>query len=186
MNYQQIDVGGFYHSGKDRTEDYYQMFPEKPIGKTILDIGCCHGFYSIKAVYEGAEYALGVDNHEPFLSIGREAIDFLGCNVEFKMMNVLKEKLPDKQFDIVLCLNLVHHFKNIDQVNYLFDELYKRCNEKMIFEVLTTNKDWEIKKNYLNNAKIHLGVSFFEKKYGNAESMDSKVTEGRKIIIVRK
>ena len=186
MNYQRINIGGYYSEGIDRTKDYRQIFNEKPEGFSILDIGCNNGFYSIKAVNEGAIYALGIDSHEPFLDIGREAVSFLNYNIKFKKMNVLEDKIPDMTFDIVLCLNLVHHFKNIKQVHYLFDELYKRCKRKMIFEVLNSEKDWEIVTNKLGNNKIHLGVSFFEKKYPDCfiEYMSSKVTENRKIIKV--
>lgn len=187
MSYQKIDINGFYYDGIDRTEDYKRIFSEKPKGLTILDIGCNNGFYSLKAVSDGANYALGIDNHDKFLEIGKRASRFLGYNVDFLLLDVLKDKLPNKEFDIVLCLNLVHHFSSIDQVNYLFDELYKRCKKEMVFEVLKCEDIWDIIENDKGNKKIHIGLKYFENKFSeNIISFDSKVTKNRMIIKVLK
>lgn len=189
MSYQQINIDGYYYKGIDRIEDYKQMFPIKPEGLTILDIGCNNGFYGLKAISEGAKYVLGIDNNDPFLNIGRNAAKALEYdNIDFMMLNVLTGIIPNRKFDVVLCLNLVHHFKNIDQVNYLFDQLWNRCKDTIIFEVLDCKSEWEIIANKIGNKKIHLSIDFFLKKYPNCliEYMDSKVTENRKIIKIIK
>jgi SAM-dependent methyltransferase len=189
MSYQQIDIDGYYYKGIDRTEDYKQIFPIKPEGLTILDIGCNNGFYGLKAISEGANYVLGIDNNDPFLNIGRNAAQSLGYdNIDFMRLNVLKENIPNRKFDVVLCLNLVHHFNNINQVNYLFDQLWSRCEKTIIFEVLNCKAEWEIIANKIGNRKIHLSVDFFKKKYPNSliELVSSKVTENRSIIRVIK
>ena len=186
-SYQKIDVDGFFYDGIDRLEDYRIVFNQKPKNLTIMDVGCNNGFYILKAISEGARYALGIDNHDKFLGVGLNAARFLKYgNIDFIQLDVLKDEMPYQKFDIVLCLNLVHHFENIDQVHYLFDELYKRCCGMMIFEVLNCETAWCIQTNKLGNKKIHIGVDFFKEKYTDylIESYDSKVTNNRKIVKV--
>ncbi len=200
MHYQKIDINGIIYEGIDREKDYRNCFPEPPKGLHILDIGCNIGFYCLKALSEGASYCLGVDNADVFLDIAQEATSKLGYekNIDLVQADVLDDKfwqvIDDAiipiygNFDVVLCLNLVHHFQDIDQVNKLFDIL-DRYSEKIIFEFLDTDVfDWATIPNKIGNLKIHLSKAFFRNRYPDAEItiMDSDVTKGRKLIHVIK
>lgn len=186
MGYQQIDIGGFFHPGKDRTKDYYQIFPEKPLDLRILDIGCHNGFYILKAISEGAQYAVGVDKIAKFLEVGNKAKNFLNYNISFIKSNILEDGLPDILFDVVLCLNILHYF-DISMISYLLNEIDKRCSQMMVFEILHCD-DMEWKKVKRRTEVIALSVDFFKKKFPNyeIEVMDSLVTENRKILKVKK
>lgn len=204
MHYQKIDINGVYYEGIDRTKDYYNCFPEKPEGLHILDIGCNIGFYCLKAISEGAEYCFGIDNHDIFLNYANEAKDKLGYdrNIDFCQADVLDDSYWEMMndvviriyghFDVTLCLNLVHHFQTIDQVNYLFDKLDQCTSQKgkIIFEFLDSDSDalWSIIPNKLGNRKIHLSERFFKERYPDAELfvIDSDVTKGRKLIHVNR
>jgi SAM-dependent methyltransferase len=187
MGYQQIDIGGFFHPGKDRTEDYYQIFPEKPIGLSILDIGCHNGFYILKAISEGAEYALGIDKIDNFLKVGENAKKYLKYdNIDFRKTNILENGLPQGEFDVVLCLNILHYF-NISMISYLLNEIDKRCKKVMIFEILYC-EDMEWKMVQRRSNVTALSIYFFRKKFPNynIETMESIVTENRMILKVKK
>jgi ubiquinone/menaquinone biosynthesis C-methylase UbiE len=187
MGYQQINIGGFFHSGKDRTKDYYQIFPKKPTDLTILDIGCHNGFYILKAISEGAKYAMGLEKQGGFLKVGNKAKDYLGYkNISFIEMDVLNG-LPDASFDVIICLNILHYF-SIEQIKSLLKEIDEKTKKMMIFEILScddSNYTMKIKRRTMVNA---LSVLFFKNHFPdyNIEVMDSIVTKGRKILKVKK
>lgn len=188
MNYQKIDIDGFYSEGIDRTKDYYQIFKDKPIGLSILDIGCNNGFYSLKAINEGANRAIGIDKADVFLQIGKDAKKFIGYdNINFIHGDIMEDGLPDDNFDIVLCLNILHYF-TIEQVKKILDMIDERCNKMMVFEILhCDNGEWKIVVRP-NTTVISLSENIFFERFKNyeVECFDSLVTDGRKIIKVIK
>ncbi len=183
MSYQKFTLGDLTVDGcKDRTPDYDQIFPEAPRAQRLLDIGCNVGFWSLKAGMDGAE-VVGVDNHQPFIAEARKYQRRLGLvNVQFICTDIFNMNFAKDSFDIVLCLNLVHHFKSIEQVRQLLGMIGKWTKHLMVFEFLDTDKEWEFVTNSAGNRKIHIGPSFLK----HDESMPSKVTEGRTIYKVRK
>lgn len=194
MHYQNIDIDDVRVKGICREKDYRNIFPVYPQGLKILDIGCNIGFYSLKAASEGAKFVLGVDNSPVFLDIAKDVKKRLKYNnVEFILMDVLASGYFIHEaydpFDVVLCLNLVHHFQTIKQVEQHFDDLDKCTNKLMVFEFLNTDcGTWAIIPNSIGNPKIYLSYLYFQERYPDAEIriMDSDVTRGRKIIHVRK
>jgi len=191
MHYQKIDIDGIYFDGIDREKDYEICFPVAPSGQSVLDIGCNVGFYCLKAAHQGALFCLGIDNHQEFLDVATDAKNQLGfTNVDFMKKDVLNETLDFGEFDITLCLNLVHHFRNITFVEFLVQKLYKYTKKKLIFEVLecTEGESWAVIQNRKGNPKIHLSEIFFRQLFpaDNITSVKSEVTEGRIFVIIEK
>jgi tRNA (mo5U34)-methyltransferase len=83
-------------------------------GKSVLDVGCNAGFYSVEAKRRNAGRVLGVD------AMRREIMqaDFvrraLGLDIEFRAMSVYD--LSDARvgrFDVTLALGLIYHLKHL-------------------------------------------------------------------------
>lgn len=135
--YQKIRFRGkTYVNGTDRSRSYRQLFPDPPVGKSILDVGCNLGFYSLMALREGAKYCRAIDGDRACTDkLIQVAADLRLDNIDVVHSNVF-EYAVDKDFDIVLCLNLVHHFETIERVQKILDMLYQHVREQMILIVL--------------------------------------------------
>src|SRR5437868_13853818 len=78
-----IELGGVQTAPHHFLGDYpnlkWQRFrhaiPADLRGKTVLDIGCNGGFYSIEMKRRGADRVLGIDSDEIYLAQGRIAAD---------------------------------------------------------------------------------------------------------------
>jgi len=171
--YQKISFQGkTYAKGTDRFKSYKQLFPSPPVNKTILDVGCNFGYYSLMALQEKAAYCRAIDN-DPLATKKLEEIALdLGFNdLDIVQADILNYDI-DRDFDIVLCLNLIHHFESFEQAEKLLDTLYRHTIEKMMLIVLAPV---DLEKASLLDTEINpaggkrfLGISphYFIAKYG--------------------
>ncbi len=81
-------------------------------GKTVLDIGCNAGFYSIEMKRRGAARVLGIDSDEGYLAQARFASDVLGADIELRCMSVYDVGRLRERFDVVLFLGVLYHLRH--------------------------------------------------------------------------
>jgi 2-polyprenyl-3-methyl-5-hydroxy-6-metoxy-1,4-benzoquinol methylase len=81
-------------------------------GKSILDLGCCQGFWSFESARHGAQYCLGLDSSPTFI---REA-QALNIIYEFPQVKFATGNLEESQiwedldsFHVTLTLGLIYH-----------------------------------------------------------------------------
>jgi SAM-dependent methyltransferase len=135
--YQKISFHGkMYVRGIDRSKSYRQLFPKPPVGKSILDVGGNLGYYSLMAIQEGAVYCRLLDLEKDNI----EKLKEVAADLDIYNLDALQGDIFDyeieRDFDIVLCLNLIHHFDTLERVEKILDKLYQRALEKFILVVL--------------------------------------------------
>jgi tRNA (mo5U34)-methyltransferase len=81
-------------------------------GRTVLDIGCNGGFYSIEMKRRGADRVLGLDWDERYLNQARFAADVSEVDVEFRRMSVYDVGSLREQFDVVLFMGVLYHLRH--------------------------------------------------------------------------
>ena len=115
-----IDIGGVRTAPDHFLGDYprvkWERF-EKAIpmdlrGKTVLDIGCNGGFYSIEMKRRGADRVLGIDFDDRYLAQARFAAASLGFAIEFRKLSVYDVHKLDERFDVVLFLGVFYHLRH--------------------------------------------------------------------------
>lgn len=88
--------------------------PEDLTGKTVLDLGCDHGWWSKLASDRGAARVLGVDRgrivrDEGWVDLVDRCRQHGWPRCEFLYTDIGSERPDLGQWDIVLCLALYHH-----------------------------------------------------------------------------
>jgi ubiquinone/menaquinone biosynthesis C-methylase UbiE len=99
-----------YHPGKHSAETRLidRVFAQIPVG-SLLDIPCGSGRFSIHLVQKG--YAVSAaDYSESMLELTRAAARAAGLSFPVFKADVENLELADRQFEIVLCFRLFHHF----------------------------------------------------------------------------
>src|SRR5215208_2973253 len=81
-------------------------------GKTVLDIGCNAGFYSIEMKRRGADRVVAIDFDDRYLSQARLAARALGCDIDFRKLSVYDVHELDERFDVVLFLGVFYHLRH--------------------------------------------------------------------------
>jgi tRNA (mo5U34)-methyltransferase len=86
--------------------------PTDLTGKTVLDIGCNAGFYSIEMKRRGAERVLGIDADDDYLAQARFAAQVLGLEIEFRNLSVYDVGAIGERFDLVIFMGVLYHLRH--------------------------------------------------------------------------
>jgi len=81
-------------------------------GKTVLDVGCNGGFYSIEMKRRGAARVVSIDSDERFLEQARFAADAIGVDITFRHLDVYDIAALKEKFDIVLFMGVLYHLRH--------------------------------------------------------------------------
>lgn len=82
-------------------------------GKSVLDIGCNAGFYSIEMKRRGAASVLGIDSDERYLAQARLAADLTGFDdIEFCRLDVYDVAALGRTFDLVIFMGVLYHLRH--------------------------------------------------------------------------
>ena len=91
---------------------FADAIPQDLGGKTVLDIGCNGGFYSIQMKRRGAERVLGVDFDDDYLAQARFAAGVSGLKIEFRKLSVYDVGALGERFDVVLFMGVLYHLRH--------------------------------------------------------------------------
>jgi tRNA (mo5U34)-methyltransferase len=151
-----LDLGGVQtapdHFLGDFPRVFYQQFadalPRDLGGKSVLDIGCNGGFYSIEMKRRGAARVLGIDTDERYLAQARFAAEVSGAQVEFRQLDVYQVAELGERFDVVLFLGVLYHLRHpllaLDLLHRFAvkDLLVFQCMQRGSAEVTTPELDY--------------------------------------------
>lgn len=100
---------GDYPSFKWR--EFQHAIPADLSGKTVLDIGCNAGFYSLEMKRRGAARVVGIDSDPVYLAQARFAADVNEADIEFRELDVYRVAELRERFDLVLFMGVMYHLR---------------------------------------------------------------------------
>jgi tRNA (mo5U34)-methyltransferase len=87
--------------------------PRDLSGKSVLDIGCNAGFYSIEMKRRGAARVLGIDSDDRYLAQAEFASEVLGFeDIEFRKLDVYDVGALGERFDFVIFMGVLYHLRH--------------------------------------------------------------------------
>ncbi len=112
FRYQRIELPhGLTTEGEDRGPTADMIFPDRMDGKTVLDLGCNHGFFCFDALDRGAASAVGLEHSKQIVRRARILGQIKGSEATFAHHD-LNSSPVNSRFDFILCLNVLHHLDN--------------------------------------------------------------------------
>jgi tRNA (mo5U34)-methyltransferase len=138
---------GDYPNFKWRT--FAHAIPADLSGKTVLDIGCNAGFYSLEMKRRGAARVVGIDTDEQYLAQARFAAEVVGADIEFRQLDIYDVAKLRERFDLVLFMGVLYHLRHpLLALDLLYEHVVK---DTLVFqslmrgsrEVARLEKDYE-------------------------------------------
>ncbi len=93
-------------------QNFAQAIPADLTGKTVLDIGCNGGFYSIEMKKRGAERVVGIDHDPHYLAQAQFAAEVSKQKIEFRQLSVYQVGELGEKFDLVIFMGVLYHLRH--------------------------------------------------------------------------
>ncbi len=179
-----MEVGGVRTAPQHFLGDYpavkYRHFrdalPANLTAKTVLDIGCNGGFYSLEMKRRNAQRVVGIDTDEHYLKQARFAAKVEGLEIDFQKMPVWDVAALGERFDLVIFMGVLYHLRHpLLALDLIHEHVAK---DLLLFQSLQrgSREVASIEENYDFNApapfdeagypKLH----FIERRYSNDET----------------
>lgn len=88
------------------------VLPQDLTGRTVLDLGCNAGFFSLEMKRRGAARVVGVDYDERYLAQARLAAEIAGLQIELRQLSVYDVARLGERFDVVLFMGVLYHLRH--------------------------------------------------------------------------
>ena len=113
-------------------QGFQHAIPKDLTGKSVLDIGCNGGFYSIEMKKRGASRVVAIDSDEDYLKQARFAAHVNEMDIEFRKMSVYEVPQLRERFDIVIFMGVLYHLRHpLLALDLLHDHVTK---DLMVFQ----------------------------------------------------
>jgi tRNA (mo5U34)-methyltransferase len=93
-------------------QHFAHAIPADLRGRTVLDIGCNAGFYSLEMKRRGADRVLGIDFDPRYLAQARLAAEVAGLEIEFRELSVYDVARLGERFDVVIFMGVFYHLRH--------------------------------------------------------------------------
>lgn len=93
-------------------EAFADVLPADLTGKTVLDIGCNGGFYSLEMKRRNAAHVVGVDHDPHYLRQAAFAAEQTGLDLELHQMSVYDVAGLNRRFDLVIFTGVLYHLRH--------------------------------------------------------------------------
>ncbi len=152
---------------------FQDSLPGDLTGKTVLDIGCNAGFYSMEMKRRGAARVLGVDFDEDYLAQARFAADVQGLDIEFRQLSVYDVASLGEKFDVVFFIGVLYHLRHpllaLDLIHehVAGDLLVFQSLQRGSSEIMPVAEDYEFSETAIFDDPGYPKLHFIERSYSH-------------------
>jgi tRNA (mo5U34)-methyltransferase len=153
--------------------NFAHAIPSDLSGRTVLDIGCNAGFYSIEMKKRGADRVVGIDFDEAYLAQARFAAEVNGMDIEFRQLSVYDVARLREKFDVVIFMGVLYHLRHpllaLDLIHehVARDLLLFQSMQRGSGESCNTEEDYPFWRTEIFDASEFPRMYFIEKKYAS-------------------
>jgi tRNA (mo5U34)-methyltransferase len=156
--------------------NFRDAIPDDLSGKTVLDIGCNAGFYSLEMKRRGATRVLGIDTDEHYLRQARFAAEIEEADVEFRRMAVWDVAALHEKFDLVIFMGVLYHLRHpllaLDLIHehVAKDWMLFQSMQRGSTEVEQLDGDYEFTMTEMFDSPGYPKMHFIESRYAHDET----------------
>lgn len=150
---------------------FEEIIPYLPYKGEILDIGCGYGILDFKIAKARPNLLItAVDSNKK--SIDKAAKKSQDKNICFMALNIIKDPLPTKKFQAIICFDIFHHIPYLSQ-----EKIIRKChdllavNGYLIVKEINTQPKWKYFWNLVHDTIVTRGERIYCRSMENWESL---------------
>ncbi len=161
---------------RTKYERFSDALPRSLVGRTVLDIGCNAGFYSIEMKLRGADRVLGIDTDEHYLAQARLAAEVLSVDIDFRSLSVWEIGSLSEKFDLVIFMGVLYHLRHpllaLDLIHehVARDILLFQSMQRGSRDVATVDPDYDFQARLHFDTPGYPKMHFIERSYSHDET----------------
>ncbi len=155
---------------------FRDSIPADLTGKSVLDIGCNAGFYSLEMKRRRAARVLGIDTDERYLTQARFAADVAGLDIQFLRLPVWQVGSLKEKFDLVIFMGVLYHLRHpllaLDLIHehVAKDLLLFQSMQRGSREIARLSENYDFKETAPFDEAGYPKLHFVEHRYSNDET----------------
>ncbi len=155
---------------------FRSALPADMTGKSVLDIGCNAGFYSMEMKRRGADRVVGIDDDPHCLAQARFATRVEGLSVEYRQLSVWDIEALGEKFDLVIFMGVLYHLRHpllaLDLIHehVAKDLLLFQSMQRGSRDLVEIEPDYDFKESAFFEAPAYPKLHFIEERYSNDET----------------
>ena len=155
---------------------FRHTIPEDLTGKSVLDIGCNAGFYSLEMKRRGASRVVGIDSDKRYLTQARLAAEVLRFDIEFRQLSIWDIALLHEKFDLVIFMGVLYHLRHpllaLDLVHehVARDQMLFQSMQRGSRDIIPLNPDYDFNDRAPFNSPGYPKMHFVEQRYSHDET----------------
>lgn len=152
---------------------FKEAIRDKVQGRSVLDIGCNAGFYSIEMMRLGARSVMGIDSDERYLAQAQLAASVSGYDITFRKLSVYDVGLIRQRFDLVLFMGVIYHLRHpllaLDRIyEHVADDLFVfQSMQRGVEDVADVSEDYDFSEAEHFNEPGYPKLHFIEHRYAH-------------------
>ncbi|MFC7734671.1 TIGR04290 family methyltransferase [Roseomonas sp. GCM10028921] len=160
----------------NKFKHFAHVVPQDLTGRTVLDIGCNAGFYSLEMKRRGAARVVGIDSDDRYLAQARLAAEVTGLEAEFRNLSVYDVARLGERFDLVIFMGVLYHLRHpllaLDLIHehVARDLLLFQSMQRGAADVLTPEDDYPFAETGVFDEPAWPKLHFIEKRYSGDPS----------------
>lgn len=152
---------------------FRHAIPEDLGGRSVLDIGCNAGFYSLEMKRRNAGRVVGIDTDAHYLRQAEFAARQAGADIEFRQMSVYDVASLGQTFDLVIFMGVLYHLRHpLLALDLLYEhvvgsEMLFQCMQRGETEIAALQEDYDFFQTHPFEQPGYPKLFFVENRYSN-------------------
>ena len=162
-----------YDYPNNKFSDFAHALPADLSGKTVLDIGCNAGFYSLEMKRRGAARVMAIDSDPRYLAQAKLAAKVNQMEIEFAQLSVYDVAKLGEKFDLVIFMGVLYHLRHpllaLDLIHQHVakDLLLFQSMQRGSDQIMEVPRDAPFSETALFEAPDYPAMAFVENRYCN-------------------
>ncbi|MFB2564049.1 TIGR04290 family methyltransferase [Rhizobium sp. IMFF44] len=160
---------GDYPSFKWRR--FKEVVPTDLTGKTVLDIGCNAGFYSLEMKRRNAARVVAIDTDPHYLRQAAFVAKQAEVDIDFRQMSVYEVAELREKFDLVLFMGVLYHLRHpllaldLLREHVVKDLMLFQCMQRGVDDTPELKDDYDFEDKEIFNRPDYPKLFFVENRY---------------------